>query len=93
MSSAAPLQWMELRADKSKTELVRTSETDWLVTSQSSGTARKPIERLGGDLARATSHVKFEPNKGFPRHTHTGGEEFLVLKGTWIDDYGSFPKY
>merc|ERR1719446_933875 len=51
------------------------------------------IERKGGEVARATTVVKFDPGKEFPRHTHGGGEEFLVLSGTWRDDYGNFPKY
>ena len=51
------------------------------------------IERLGGETARATTLVNFGANKSFPTHTHTGGEEFLVLKGEWIDHFGNFPKY
>jgi hypothetical protein len=27
----------------------------------------------------------------FPKHTHIGGEEFLVLKGTFKDQFGEFP--
>ena len=27
----------------------------------------------------------------FPKHSHIGGEEFIVLEGTFHDQYGSFP--
>mmetsp|Transcript_33598 Transcript_33598/g.95208 ORF Transcript_33598/g.95208 Transcript_33598/m.95208 type:complete len:309 (+) Transcript_33598:65-991(+) len=84
---------MELNMDKSETLLVRTSTKEWLTTSQSSGVARRLIERRGGDIARATTVVRFAPNQSFPEHTHTGGEEFVVLDGTWRDGYGDFPKY
>lgn len=30
-------------------------------------------------------------HRKFPKHTHIGGEEFLVLEGTFHDQYGSFP--
>lgn len=93
VDSSKVLPSMELHTDKTKTVLVRTSQQEWLVTSQASGVSRRLIERRGGDIARATTVVKFEPDKSFPRHVHVGGEEFVVLDGTWRDDYGNFPKY
>lgn len=89
-----PDGWIELNSDKSKTHLVKTSESDWVKTSQAGGVYRKMIEREGTEkVARATTIVMFDPNQSFPRHTHDGGEEFLVLDGVWRDDYGAFPKY
>jgi anti-sigma factor ChrR (cupin superfamily) len=35
--------------------------------------------------------VRYAPNSRFSAHTHNGGEEFLVLDGTFSDDYGDFP--
>uniref|UniRef100_A0A7S4JRH3 ChrR-like cupin domain-containing protein n=1 Tax=Odontella aurita TaxID=265563 RepID=A0A7S4JRH3_9STRA len=85
---------IELRSDKTRAELVRTGEIDWIATSQAGGVSRKMIERLGTEkVARATTIVRFAPNQSFPRHSHDGGEEFLVLDGVWRDDYGSFGKY
>ncbi|CAD7923683.1 unnamed protein product [Amoebophrya sp. A120] len=84
---------MQLNTEKTKTVLVRTSDQEWLTTSLSSGVARRLIERKGGDIARATTVVKFGPDQTFPPHTHTGGEEFIVLDGHWRDKYGVFPKY
>eukprot|EP00567_Pseudictyota_dubia_P010997 CAMPEP_0197464424 /NCGR_PEP_ID=MMETSP1175-20131217/64017_1 /TAXON_ID=1003142 /ORGANISM="Triceratium dubium, Strain CCMP147" /LENGTH=365 /DNA_ID=CAMNT_0043000405 /DNA_START=97 /DNA_END=1195 /DNA_ORIENTATION=+ len=93
LASGAP-EWIELHSDKSKAELVRTSEVEWKATSQAGGVYRKMIERQGTEkVARATTIVKFSPNQSFPRHVHDGGEEFLVLDGVWKDDYGDFGKY
>lgn len=86
--------WISIHSDKTKAELVKTSGIDWVATSQAGGVYRKMIEREGTEkVARATTIVKFDPNQEFPRHTHDGGEEFLVLDGVWRDDYGAFPKY
>lgn len=93
-TSKPPNNWISLNSDKSKAQLVRTSEIDWVATSQAGGVYRKMIEREGTEkVARATTIVRFDPDQAFPRHTHAGGEEFLVLDGVWRDDYGAFPKY
>ena len=86
------LPWVELHADKSKPVLVRTSEQE-IVSTGAEGVSRQVIERIGGEVARATTIVHYVPNKAFPRHVHSGGEEFVVLQGVWRDDYGAFPKY
>ena len=48
------------------------------------------LDRLGGEVARATSIVRFQPGSDFPRHSHDGGEEFLVLEGTFSDETGDY---
>jgi hypothetical protein len=88
-----PMGWVELNSDKTKRQLVKTSDIEWVGASQAGGVYRKMIERRGGEVARATTVVKFDPDQSFPRHTHAGGEEFVVLDGVWRDDYGSFGKY
>jgi anti-sigma factor ChrR (cupin superfamily) len=35
--------------------------------------------------------VRFAPGSIFPAHVHDGGEEFLVLEGTFSDDRGDYP--
>ena len=47
--------------------------------------------RLGGEVARATSIVHYAPRSAFPRHTHGGGEEILVLDGVFQDEHGDYP--
>jgi anti-sigma factor ChrR (cupin superfamily) len=47
--------------------------------------------RLGEEKARATSIVRYAPGSHFSRHGHPGGEEFLVLEGSFQDETGDFP--
>jgi anti-sigma factor ChrR (cupin superfamily) len=36
--------------------------------------------------------VRFSPGSKFDEHVHDGGEEFIVLEGTFSDEFGSYPK-
>ena len=49
------------------------------------------LDRIGDEVARATSIVRYAPNSRFSAHTHDGGEEFLVLDGVFSDEHGDFP--
>lgn len=49
------------------------------------------LDRVGGEIARATSLVRFAPNSTFSEHTHGGGEEFLVLEGAFGDEHHVYP--
>lgn len=80
----------KLRADFNKREYVRTSNIDW-VPSPAGGVDRKPLDRIGGEVARATSLVRYAENSEFPRHSHNGGEEFFVIEGVFSDEHGDFP--
>ena len=55
------------------------------------GVDRRMLDRLGGEVARATSIVRYAPNSAFSPHVHTGGEEFFVLDGVFQDEHGDFP--
>jgi len=81
---------IQLRSDKRVNEFCRTSDLDWISIAQA-GVERKLIERDGGEVARATTVVRFAPGGCFPEHTHTGGEEFVVLSGSWNDCWGKQP--
>jgi ChrR Cupin-like domain len=61
------------------------------IPSPSNGGKRFLLDRIGDELARATSIVEYAPCSSFPSHSHAGGEEFLVLKGTFHDEHGSYP--
>ncbi|PSU45196.1 anti-sigma factor [Photobacterium frigidiphilum] len=52
---------------------------------------RKMLERDGGEIAIATTIVRYEPNSYFTSHIHDGGEEFLVLDGEFADEHGRYP--
>ena len=64
---------------------------DW-VASPSPGVWRYPLDRVGGEIARATSIVRYAPASSFSPHTHAGGEEFLVLEGVFSASCGSLPR-
>ena len=55
------------------------------------GVQRRLLDRVGGELARATSLVRYAPGAGFSRHGHDGGEEILVLEGVFSDEHGDYP--
>ena len=61
------------------------------IPSPAYGVNRFMLDRIGNEKARATTIVEYQPNSKFPKHTHIGGEEFLVLKGTFKDQFGAFP--
>jgi len=44
------------------------------------------LDRVGAEKARATSLVRYAPHSYFPVHPHPGGEEILVLSGTFSED-------
>jgi len=81
---------MHLNADFSQRALVRFDENDW-VASPMPGVRRRMLDRIGAEVARATSIVQFDPGSAFSPHTHDGGEEYLVLDGTFQDEDGDFP--
>jgi len=63
---------------------------DW-VPSPMAGVLRRPLDRVGLEIARATSLVRYLPGSQFKHHTHGGGEEILVLEGVFSDELGDYP--
>lgn len=82
---------MNLHADFSQRAAVHTDAIDW-VDSPMPGVARKMLDRIGDEVARATSVVRYAPGSHFSAHTHGGGEEFLVLEGVFQDEHGDYPE-
>lgn len=66
------------------------SAEEWL-SSPMAGVSRRPLDRVGADVARATSLVRYSPGSEFSSHVHTGGEEFIVLDGIFQDEHGDYP--
>ena len=81
---------MRVNADFSERVLVHTSELEWQA-SPMKGVERRMLDRIGGEVARATSIVRYAPGSAFSEHTHHGGEEFIVLEGTFQDEHGDYP--
>ncbi|MBT8494354.1 MAG: cupin domain-containing protein [Deltaproteobacteria bacterium] len=81
---------MRIRADFSERAVVRPQDHRW-VDSPMPGVERMMLDRVGDEVARATSLVRYAANSQFSRHVHTGGEEFLVLDGVFSDEHGDYP--
>ena len=80
---------MEINADFARSVTVRPGEVDW-VPSPLPGVDRRMLDRIGGEVARATSIVRYAAGSSFAPHTHDLGEEFLVLDGVFSDASGDF---
>ncbi len=81
---------MELNADFKARVLVHSDQIDWQ-TSPMQGVDRRMLDRIGGEVARATSIVRYAPSSSFSAHVHAGGEEFIVLSGVFQDEHGDYP--
>lgn len=81
---------MRLRADFRRRAVVTPEQYEW-VPSPSPGVDRMMLDRIGDEVARATSIVRYAANSRFPAHEHGGGEEILVLDGQFGDEHGTYP--
>ena len=81
---------MALNADFGARVVVDTRLAPW-IASPEPGVDRKLLDRVGDEVARATSIVRYAPGAAFASHEHALGEEFLVLAGTFADEGGEYP--
>jgi anti-sigma factor ChrR (cupin superfamily) len=81
---------MKIAADFSQRVVVHSEKLAW-VASPMAGVDRRALDRVGDEVARATTIVRYAPGSKFSPHTHTGGEEFVVLEGVFQDEHGDFP--
>ena len=81
---------MNLNSDFGARAAVHAGRLDW-TPSPIPGVDRRMLDRVGAEVARATSVVRYAPGSRFSPHTHGGGEEFLVLDGVFQDEHGDFP--
>ncbi|MDA9981360.1 cupin domain-containing protein [Gammaproteobacteria bacterium] len=80
---------MNINADLTQRAFADSLTLPW-IPSPLAGVDRRMLERDGGEVARATTIVRFAPNKSFSAHSHAKGEEFLVLDGIFSDESGDF---
>jgi hypothetical protein len=81
---------MELNADFSQRVAIHAANLPW-IASPMAGVERRMLDRIGEEVARATSIVRYAPRSHFSPHVHGGGEEFLVLDGVFQDEHGDYP--
>lgn len=81
---------MNLHADFSERVTIKPEQYQW-IDSPVAGVERMMLDRIGDEVARATTLVRFSRNSKFPAHEHGGGEEILVLEGVFSDEHGDYP--
>ncbi|MGF1719004.1 cupin domain-containing protein [Vibrio kyushuensis] len=80
-----------INADFTQRIVIRPEDYQW-VDSPMPGVERMMLDRIGDEVARATTIVRFAPYSQFSPHLHSGGEEFVVLEGTFSDDHQDYLK-
>jgi anti-sigma factor ChrR (cupin superfamily) len=80
---------MDVHADLTKPAELIPEHWQW-VDSPQAGVRRVMLDRVGDEVAVATSFVRYAENSTFPTHQHALGEEFLVLEGEFGDEHGRY---
>jgi len=78
---------MDLNTDFTQRVLIHSETLPWQ-PSPMPGVERRMLDRIGGEVARATTIVRYAPGSHFSPHIHAGGEEFIVLDGVFQDEHG-----
>ena len=81
---------IEVNADFSQPVVIKPDDYQW-EASPMPGVDRIKLDRIGDEIARATSLVRYQPNSHFSPHEHSGGEEIFVLEGVFGDEHGAYP--
>ena len=81
---------MDINADFSLRVVLHGASMAW-VDSPVAGVQRRMLDRIGDEVARATTIVRYAPGSQFTAHAHGGGEEFIVLDGVFQDEHGDYP--
>ncbi len=81
---------MNLHADLTQRVVIHHPDLPW-TPSPEPGVERRMLERVGEELAKATTVVRYQPGAKFQTHTHDLGEEILVLEGVFSDESGHYP--
>lgn len=80
----------DIHADFSHPAWRSSADLQWLPSPQP-GVERVLLDRVGDEVAVATSLVRYAPASRFPAHEHAKGEEYLVLEGEFGDEHGRYP--
>jgi len=80
----------DVNADFRQPAWLAPEKFDW-VPSPQGGVERVMLDRVGDEVAVATSLVRYAPDSSFPAHEHALGEEYLVLEGEFGDEHGRYP--
>ncbi|NKB98300.1 MAG: cupin [Pseudomonadales bacterium] len=81
---------MDINADLDRTVYQDAEQFTWQ-PSPLAGVERVMLDRVGDEVAVATSIVRYAPGAAFSPHSHALGEEFVVLDGVFSDEHGDYP--
>lgn len=81
---------MNIHSDYSQRVAIHHEDFSW-IPSPVPGIERRMLDRVGDEVARATSIVRYLPGSKFTEHRHELGEEILVLEGQFSDEHGDYP--
>ncbi len=79
----------DVNADFSRPAWLAPEAFVWTPSPQT-GVERVMLDRVGDEVAVATSLVRYAPKSRFPPHDHALGEEYLVLEGEFADEHGRY---
>ena len=71
---------IEVNADFSQPVVIKPDDYQW-EASPMPGVDRMKLDRIGDEIARATSLVRYQPNSHFHRMSIQGVKRFLFSKG------------
>ena len=80
---------MNINADYSQRVVINHHDLPW-ISSPELGVERRMLDRMGDEVAKATSIVRYQPGSKFSTHTHEFGEEIFVLDGVFSDETGNY---
>ncbi len=81
---------MNVNQDYTKRVTLNHHDLPW-ISSPEAGVERRMLERVGDEVAKATTIVRYSACSKFKTHTHELGEEILVLEGIFSDENGDYP--
>lgn len=81
---------MDIHSDYSKRVVINHHDLPW-APSPLPGIERRMLDRIGDEVAKATSIVRYQAGSHFNSHVHEHGEEILVLDGVFSDETGDYP--
>ena len=81
---------MNINDDFSQRVVLSHHDLPW-IPSPELGVERRMLERQGGEIAKATSIVRYQAGSKFQAHHHALGEEIFVLDGIFSDETGDYP--
>lgn len=81
---------MSFNADIGRRVTTHINHAKWVAT-RSKGVELLRFEHINEVKDVATSLMRFAPGSYCPTHVHGGGEEYLVLEGTFQDEAGDYP--